>query len=301
MFSVRRVSYFSPCLSTALNVCFFPPPPSSLFSFFAANPSVSFYRYVALPIILRKRLTRCFEIVLAMSQSGLSAAAAPYNPVPLDDTPGTPRNASFMDSPRGSPPHTPIPPENGRFLGHDPAASARDSYASSTPYNQDNSSGQFLNDDDHASRPKSEALGYTSVNEKGAGSSPAKRKRTLILGLSALAVVILIIVIVVPVTVLKKKNNDGSGSGSSNGSDGQGGENGGSDGGNGKPGVHVAVTGGDGSEVTLEDGSKFTYKNPHGGHWYYDANDPFNNGARAQSWSPALNETFRYGIDKIRG
>ncbi|CAL1705012.1 unnamed protein product [Somion occarium] len=28
---------------------------------------------------------------------------------------------------------------------------------------------------------------------------------------------------------------------------------------------------------------------------------PFNNGARAQSFTPALNETFRYGIDQIRG
>jgi glucan 1,3-beta-glucosidase len=63
----------------------------------------------------------------------------------------------------------------------------------------------------------------------------------------------------------------------------------------------VAVTGGDGSLITMEDGTTFTYKNKFGGTWYWDHNDPFNNGARPQSWSPALNETFRYGIDKIRG
>jgi glucan 1,3-beta-glucosidase len=67
-----------------------------------------------------------------------------------------------------------------------------------------------------------------------------------------------------------------------------------------KPQTRV-VTGGDGSEITMEDGTKYTYQNPYGGYWYYDEEDPFNNGARAQSWTPALNETFNYGIDKIRG
>ncbi|KAF9483864.1 exo-beta-1,3-glucanase [Pholiota conissans] len=63
----------------------------------------------------------------------------------------------------------------------------------------------------------------------------------------------------------------------------------------------VAVTGGDGTLITMEDGTTFTYKNPFGGTWYWDENDPFNNGAKAQSWTPGLNETFQYGIDKIRG
>lgn len=63
----------------------------------------------------------------------------------------------------------------------------------------------------------------------------------------------------------------------------------------------VAITGGDGSTVTTEDGSTFVYRNSFGGYWYYDENDPFNNAARAQSWSPALNETFQYGTDQIRG
>ena len=63
----------------------------------------------------------------------------------------------------------------------------------------------------------------------------------------------------------------------------------------------AAITGGDGSTVTMDDGTTFVYHNPFGGYWYYDPNDPFNNGARAQSWSPALNETFNYGTDIIRG
>ncbi|KAF8889766.1 glycoside hydrolase [Gymnopilus junonius] len=67
------------------------------------------------------------------------------------------------------------------------------------------------------------------------------------------------------------------------------------------PKSKVAITGGDGTLITMEDGTTFTYRNPFGGHWYWDENDPFNNGARAQSWTPALNETFNYGIEKIRG
>jgi glucan 1,3-beta-glucosidase len=62
-----------------------------------------------------------------------------------------------------------------------------------------------------------------------------------------------------------------------------------------------AVTGGDGSLVTFEDGTTYTYQNSFGGYWYYDPSDPFNDGARAQAWTPALNETFNYGVDPIRG
>ncbi|KAJ6489935.1 glycoside hydrolase family 5 protein [Mycena sanguinolenta] len=76
---------------------------------------------------------------------------------------------------------------------------------------------------------------------------------------------------------------------------------GGSSSGSVKSNIAVAVTGGDGSTVIADDGSNFTYANPFGGTWYWDANDPFNNGARPQSWSPALNETFNFGVDKIRG
>ncbi|THH20693.1 hypothetical protein EW146_g728 [Bondarzewia mesenterica] len=67
------------------------------------------------------------------------------------------------------------------------------------------------------------------------------------------------------------------------------------------PASRAAITGGDGSKVTMKDGSTFTYQNSFGGYWYDDPNDPFNNGAQAQSWTPALNETFKWGVDRIRG
>jgi glucan 1,3-beta-glucosidase len=68
-----------------------------------------------------------------------------------------------------------------------------------------------------------------------------------------------------------------------------------------RPSSSSAITGGDGSTVTMDDGTTFIYSNPFGGYWYWDPNDPFNNGAKAQSWSPALNETFNYGSDRIWG
>ncbi|KAF6749462.1 exo-beta-1,3-glucanase [Ephemerocybe angulata] len=61
------------------------------------------------------------------------------------------------------------------------------------------------------------------------------------------------------------------------------------------------VSGASGSKITMENGTSFTYTNPFGGYWYYDPNDPYKSVARPQEWSPALNETFKYGIDKIRG
>ncbi|CAE6427831.1 unnamed protein product, partial [Rhizoctonia solani] len=63
----------------------------------------------------------------------------------------------------------------------------------------------------------------------------------------------------------------------------------------------VVTTGGDGSTITKDDGTTFTYTNKFGGFWVYDPANPFNNSARAQSWSPPLSEPFNYGVDQIRG
>ncbi|KAL0577286.1 hypothetical protein V5O48_004715, partial [Marasmius crinis-equi] len=127
------------------------------------------------------------------------------------------------------------------------------------------------------------------LSEKPQSQNPRRRK-LVIAGVVTAAIIILVLVIVLPVyfTVGKKDKDSESSSASSNGVDNTGTVNG-------------VVSGGNGTEIALEDGSTFVYTNPHGGYWYYDANDPFNNGARAQSWSPALNETFTYGVDKIRG
>jgi aryl-phospho-beta-D-glucosidase BglC (GH1 family) len=61
------------------------------------------------------------------------------------------------------------------------------------------------------------------------------------------------------------------------------------------------ITGGDGSVVTTETGAQFTYKNPFGGFWVDDPNNPFNNNAQANSWTPPLNTTWTWGTDRIFG
>ncbi|RXK39337.1 glucan 1,3-beta-glucosidase [Tremella mesenterica] len=61
------------------------------------------------------------------------------------------------------------------------------------------------------------------------------------------------------------------------------------------------TSGGTGSLITLEDGSTFTYENPFGGQWVWDPSNPFNNDAQANSWTPSLNSTWNWGIDKIYG
>jgi len=97
-----------------------------------------------------------------------------------------------------------------------------------------------------------------------------------------------------------RKHSSGSGSGSSGG--------GSSDGGSSlsptstATGHHdLVVTGGDGSTVTMDDGTTYVYHNPFGGTWYYDPNDPYNNNAQAQSYTPPLNTTFKPGTHRIYG
>ncbi|CAD6587583.1 MAG: hypothetical protein CYPHOPRED_003968 [Cyphobasidiales sp. Tagirdzhanova-0007] len=59
-----------------------------------------------------------------------------------------------------------------------------------------------------------------------------------------------------------------------------------------------ATIGGNGSLITTEDGSTFTYVNNFGGYWSSVA---FDDSARPQSWVPALNESWDYTNNKIYG
>lgn len=62
-----------------------------------------------------------------------------------------------------------------------------------------------------------------------------------------------------------------------------------------------AITGADGSTITLADGSTLTYRNQFGGFWVHDPNDPFNNNAQAQSYTPPINATWKWGQDRVHG
>jgi glucan 1,3-beta-glucosidase len=214
-----------------------------------------------------------------------------------------------------------------RFLGaalyDDPTLRPRESIASSyhtgvsQPASEYNSSVYALNDqnahfeggyrdDPHASyyggdpnaMPMSPVGHSRMLEEKRvAYAAPATKSRRKIIILAVLgSLILLILAIVIPLyfAVIRPKSTPDS----DNNHDSDHGPTS-----TGKPSTPQSrvVTGGDGSQITMDDGTTFTYQNPFGGYWYDDPEDPFNNGARAQSWSPALNQTFNYGTDKVRG
>ncbi|EJT98402.1 glycoside hydrolase [Dacryopinax primogenitus] len=123
---------------------------------------------------------------------------------------------------------------------------------------------------------------------------------------------IIALAVIIPVYFLLIKPHQNSSSGSTASDSGTGGTSGnnGSTGGNGNgggngatpaPAFTGAITGGDGSTVTRDDGSTFVYTNAFGGTWYFDPSNPFVGGAQANEWTPRLNETWRWGVDQIRG
>lgn len=143
-----------------------------------------------------------------------------------------------------------------------------------------------------------EDLQQTHVkNAMYAAPSDQKRKRVrwlLILG--AVVIVLAIAAVMVYLFVIRKdtsKSSSGGGTSSSSSHHSSTVSSGSQ--------PRFPVTGGDGSTVTLEDGTTFVYKNQFGGTWYYDPNDPHNNNAQAQSYSPALNKTWKYGTDRLYG
>ena len=127
-------------------------------------------------------------------------------------------------------------------------------------------------------------------------SKSKSRRNTIIL--SALGgLLLLIVAVILPVYFLAIKHNSNKAASSHQ----SGTATAPSPSGTKSPTSKNLITGGDGSTVTMEDGTTFTYQNPFGGYWYYDPNNPLANNARPQSWVPALNETFQYGSDRIRG
>ncbi|KDR81484.1 hypothetical protein GALMADRAFT_239455 [Galerina marginata CBS 339.88] len=132
-------------------------------------------------------------------------------------------------------------------------------------------------------------------NTYAAPNAKSRRKLMIIVAVAALVLIALAVAIPLYLFVLKPSTSKGNSTTSPGHS-----ANPTTTSSSPKP-TKTAVSGGDGTLITMEDGTTFTYKNSFGGTWYWDENDPFGQGARAQSWTPALNETFNYGVDKIRG
>ncbi|KAI0256787.1 glycoside hydrolase superfamily [Lactifluus subvellereus] len=138
-------------------------------------------------------------------------------------------------------------------------------------------------------------------DKQAAYADPSSRsRRRRIIAISAIAALIIIIAaIVVPVVTIKHHGTTKSAAAKPSSQSSTAGAASPSSTGSTTP--KSTFTGGDGSTVKMEDGTTFVYRNAFGGNWYWNPDDPFNNSARAQSWTPALNEPFNYGIDHIRG
>ncbi|KAF8509917.1 glycoside hydrolase family 5 protein [Gautieria morchelliformis] len=131
-------------------------------------------------------------------------------------------------------------------------------------------------------------------------SAPARSRRRSWLIAGAIALLLLIVAAVVGIYfgLVKPHKNNSTNSASSSSAANSSSPGSGSSSGTSK---NLVVTGGDGSKVTTQDGSTFTYSNPYGGYWWSDPNSPFANNAQAQSWTPPLNQSFKWGQDKIYG
>ncbi|KAK7685287.1 hypothetical protein QCA50_011650 [Cerrena zonata] len=194
-----------------------------------------------------------------------------------------------------------VPP--ARFSGGVPPSiqnSARNSYVASTPgtptsrpflyrgQSSDTPSRTLLGSDEKEKAAPNETNGKeTEVKASGRGLS---RKRLWLFLVITVVLIIVVLAVILPIVfVVIKKHRDHSGSAP-----------------NSEPTANPEsptgdITGGDGSVIKTADGTTFTYKNPFGGFWIDDPRDPYNSGARAQSFVPSLNETWDYTRDQIRG
>jgi glucan 1,3-beta-glucosidase len=275
-----------------------------------------------------------------MSSNNPHSPNIPYDPLPLTqdhprdsihrDSPSP--GPSGFDTPPVEMTHfsdsLPSGAANPRFLGRalydDPSFNFRDSYASQgtfqTARSAANSSVYALNPDpitpaeaefsgayhddprdtennaDSAADSGTQSPQYLAEKRAAYAVPRIKSKRGLIIGGAILAAVIVLVAVVVPVylTVIKPKSSSNGAVGTSSGSPANPTSTA-------QPGSTTVVTGGDGSKITTEDGTTFTYSNPFGGTWYWNPKDPFNNDAQAQSWTKPLNQTFKFGTDRIFG
>jgi hypothetical protein len=160
--------------------------------------------------------------------------------------------------------HTPLPPDNDEAIILEPprasylfSDSSRTSYAPSTPIYSNNNSGTLL-----------PVQGKTEVDEyPEEHNRPTKtNRRPLILALALAVVAVVVLAIILPVyfTVIKPKQHSNASAGSSQPSATSSSSGGGGGGGNSGSGTRL-TSGGDGSTITMDDGSTFIYNNKFGG------------------------------------
>ncbi|KAJ7195067.1 glycoside hydrolase [Mycena pura] len=114
--------------------------------------------------------------------------------------------------------------------------------------------------------------------------------RRLIL-IALVGTVMVILAVVLPVYFVIIKAHDHTLTAATATSAGSGGANG---------TVKVAVSGSDGSTVIMANGDTFVYNNSFGGYWVADPAN-LSVGGRANSWTPLLNESWTWGVDRVMG
>jgi glucan 1,3-beta-glucosidase len=242
-----------------------------------------------------------------------------YNVPPSPDPGLSMFHTPQMDPRELGPEEIPISPGavQPRFLGaalYEGSPSMRESFASSNhtfpgTHSEYNSSLYTLNDphgtgSNYLDDPSRDLVSNTagrSLEEKRAAYAPrtkSTRKFMIMAIIVALALIIAAVVIPLYLFVIKPSHSNNNLAKPTTSSSAPTPSTSASSGGSSK---NLKVTGGNGSIITLENGTTFTYQNPFGGYWYWDEKDPLNQDARAQSWTPALNATFRYGVDQVRG
>ncbi|TFK50792.1 glycoside hydrolase family 5 protein [Heliocybe sulcata] len=143
------------------------------------------------------------------------------------------------------------------------------------------------------------ATGSTAALDSGAakeaGPAPAhtkgkwRRRMWWLVPLVLFIIAAIVLVIVLPVVLVADKKGGSSGSG-----------------GSGQPAKgnpespNGATTGGDGSSIVTPNGT-FTYSNSYGGIWVADPNNPWNDNAYPNSWTPPINTTWDWSKDKVNG
>ncbi|KAF8625907.1 hypothetical protein AX17_006633 [Amanita inopinata Kibby_2008] len=140
-------------------------------------------------------------------------------------------------------------------------------------------------------RPQSTKTSLSSRNNGSIASRSNRKGAIIVMVLVVLAV--LAVALIVPIILAVEKRN---GALHKNDSDANKGSN------ITQPNSDIPTSGGNGSVVTLDDGSTFIYLNDFGGDWAADPKAPFGPGGKAQSWSKRIGtEEWVWGADIARG
>ncbi|KAJ2931098.1 hypothetical protein H1R20_g5978, partial [Candolleomyces eurysporus] len=104
------------------------------------------------------------------------------------------------------------------------------------------------------------------------------RRTLLVVGIVSLIVVTLLIVLPVYFVVVKRRSQQPAAAE-----------------------AEAITRGGNGSQITMEDGSQFMYLNRFGGYWVYNPDNPYDDGAQPNSWTPVLNASWDFTKNRIHG